>query len=104
MMLYMDGGNLKRSLAKAVRGSGAEVYDRTPVLKIFTEDGRIQGVLGFNIRSGDYFFIQAKAVCLTAGPAGRMGLASSGYLSNTYEFPGNSGDGMLWPTRPGPNW
>jgi len=93
MMLYMDGGNLKRSLAKAVRGSGAEVYDRTPVLKIFTEDGRIQGVLGFNIRSGDYFFIQAKAVCLTAGPAGRMGLASSGYLSNTYEFPGNSGDG-----------
>ena len=93
MMLYMDGGDLKRSLAKAVRGSGAEVFDRTPVLKIFTEDNQVLGVLGFNVRTGDYLFMKAKAVCLTAGPAGRMGLASSGYLSNTYEFPGNSGDG-----------
>ena len=93
MMLYMDGGDLKRSLAKAVHATGAEVYDRTPVLKIFAGDGRVVGVLGFNIRTGEYLFIAAKAVCLTAGPAGRMGLANSGYLSNTYEFPGNSGDG-----------
>jgi succinate dehydrogenase/fumarate reductase flavoprotein subunit len=93
MMLYMDGADLKRSLAKAARATGAEIHDRTPALKILTEGGRVLGVLGFNIRTGDYVFIRAKAVCLTAGPAGRMGLASSGYLSNTYEFPGNSGDG-----------
>ena len=75
------------------RAAAAQVYDRTAGLKIFTRDGAVTGVLGFNIRTGDYWFIQAKAVCLTAGPAGRMGLASSGYLFNTYEFPGNSGEG-----------
>jgi succinate dehydrogenase/fumarate reductase flavoprotein subunit len=89
----MDGGGLKKSLARAVRATGAEIHDRTAALKILTEDGRIRGVLGFNIWTGDYTFIKAKAICLTAGPAGRMGLASSGYLAGTYEFPGNSGDG-----------
>jgi succinate dehydrogenase/fumarate reductase flavoprotein subunit len=93
MMLYMDGGGLKRALARAVRATGTEVYDRTAALKILTEEGRVRGVLGFNIWTGDYYFIKAKAICLTAGPAGRMGLASSGYLAGTYEFPGNSGDG-----------
>lgn len=93
MMLYMDGGDLKKCLAKAARATGAEIHDRTPVLRILTEGQRILGVLGFNIWTGDYIFIKAKAICLVAGPAGRMGLASSGYLSNTYEFPGNSGDG-----------
>jgi succinate dehydrogenase/fumarate reductase flavoprotein subunit len=93
MMLYMDGGDLKMALARAARATGAAVYDRTPVLKILTDGGRVSGVLAFNLRSGDYFAIRARAVCLTAGPAGRMGLASSGYLSGTYEFPGNSGDG-----------
>lgn len=93
MMLYMDGGDLKKRLAKAARAAGAEILDRTPALKILAEGSRVLGVLGFNIWTGDYVFIRAKAVCLVAGPAGRMGLASSGYLSNTYEFPGNSGDG-----------
>ena len=93
MMLYMDGGDLKRSLAKAVRASGTDVIERTIVLKIFTDSGRVTGVLGFNIRTGESVLIKTKAVCLTAGPAGRMGLASSGHLANTYEFPGNSGDG-----------
>ncbi len=93
MMLYMDGGDLKKCLAKATRATGAEIHDRTPALRILADGNRIVGVLGYNIRSGDYVFIRAKAVCLVAGPAGRMGLASSGYLANTYEFPGNSGDG-----------
>jgi succinate dehydrogenase/fumarate reductase flavoprotein subunit len=93
MMLYMDGGDLKKCLARAARATGAEIYDWTPALSIFSEAGEVRGVLGFNIRTGAYLLIRTKAICLVAGPAGRMGLASSGYLANTYEFPGNSGDG-----------
>jgi len=89
----MDGEEMKRALAKKVRSIGADVYDRTPALKIITRDGRVTGVLAFNIRTGHYFYFKTKAVCLTTGAAGRMGLASSGYLCGCYEFPGNAGDG-----------
>lgn len=92
-LLPMDGEEMKRALAKAVRSAGVEVYDRTPALKIVTDNGRVAGVLGFNIRTGDYYLFKTKAVCLTAGCAGRIGLGNSGHLAGTYEFPGNSGDG-----------
>lgn len=89
----MDGEEMKRALAKAVRDTAAAVYDRTPALRILTEDGRVTGVFAFNIRTGHYYYLKTKAVCLTTGCAGRMGLAGSGYLSGCYEFPGNAGDG-----------
>ncbi|MGD8561836.1 MAG: FAD-dependent oxidoreductase [Desulfarculaceae bacterium] len=89
----MDGEEMKRALAKAVRDAGTEVYDRTPALKIVTRDNQVQGVFAFNLRSGEFFYFKTKAVCLTTGCAGRMGLASSGYLAGCYEFPGNAGDG-----------
>ncbi|MCF8033454.1 MAG: FAD-binding protein [Desulfarculaceae bacterium] len=93
LLLPMDGEEMKRALAHAVRETGAEVMDRTPALKIITSDGKVCGVLAVNIRTGHYYYIKTKAVCLTTGAAGRMGLSSSGYLAGTYEFPGCSGDG-----------
>jgi succinate dehydrogenase/fumarate reductase flavoprotein subunit len=93
LLLEMHGEEMKRALARAVRQTGAEVYDRTPALKIITESGKVAGVFAFNIRTGHYYYFKTKAVCLTTGAAGRMGLASSGYLSGCYEFPGNAGDG-----------
>jgi succinate dehydrogenase/fumarate reductase flavoprotein subunit len=89
----MDAEEMKRGLARAVRATGAEVYDRTAAIRIVTAGGKVTGVLAFNIRTGHYFYFRTKAVCLTTGAAGRMGLAGSGYLSGCYEFPGNAGDG-----------
>lgn len=94
MLLPMHGEEMKRALAKAVRNTGAAVYDRSPVIKVLTHEGRISGVLAFNIRTGEYIYCKTKAVCITAGCAGRLGMATSGYLSGLYEFPGNSGDGF----------
>ena len=93
LLLPMDGEEMKRALAKAVRDTGAKVYDRTAALQIVTEKNAVKGVFAFNVRSGEYFYFKAKSVCLTTGCAARMGLASSGYLSGCYEFPGNAGDG-----------
>lgn len=94
LLLPMHGEEMKRALARAVRQTGAAVYDRTPAIKIVTQDGRVSGVLAFNIRTGDYYFFKTRAVCITAGCAGRLGMSPSGYLSGLYEFPGNCGDGF----------
>ncbi|HSR13118.1 MAG TPA: FAD-dependent oxidoreductase, partial [Thermodesulfobacteriota bacterium] len=67
MLLPMHGEEMKRALGKAVRESGAEVYDRTPALRIVTENGKVAGVFAFNIRTGEYFYFKTRAVCLTAG-------------------------------------
>lgn len=93
LLLEMHGEEMKRALARAVRESGASVYDRTPALQIVTESGKVAGVLAFDIREGHYYYFKTKAVCLTTGAAGRMGLSGSGYLAGCYEFPGNAGDG-----------
>ncbi len=93
MLLPMHGEEMKRALGRAGRETGAEVYDRTSAIRIVTEGGRVAGVLAFNIRTGEYFYFKTKAVCLTAGCAGKVGLSTSGYLAGLYEFPGNSGDG-----------
>ncbi len=93
LLLPMDGEEMKRALAKAVRDSDATVYNRTAALQVITEDNVVKGVFAFNIRTGDYYYFKTKSVCLTTGCAARMGLASSGYLVGCYEFPGNAGDG-----------
>ncbi|MDN5348128.1 MAG: hypothetical protein PWP65_1692 [Clostridia bacterium] len=93
LYMPMDGEDIKRALAREVRRLGCQVLDRTPAVKILTQDGSVAGVLAFNIRSGDFYLISAPAVILTAGCAGKFGMPRDGYLSGTYEFPGNTGDG-----------
>ena len=94
MLLPMHGEEMKRALAARVRALGCTVHDRTPAIKLVVRDGRVAGVLGFNIRTGDYWFYKTKAVIITAGAAGRLSQASHGYPSGCYEFPGNTGDGF----------
>lgn len=94
LYLAMDGEDIKRGLAKRVRDLKAEVYDFTPVTKIFTTNGRVSGVFGFNIRTGEGILVNAPAVVITAGAVGKFGLPRDGYLSGVYEFPGNTGEGF----------
>lgn len=93
LLLPMDGEEMKRALAKAVRDTGASIHNRTAALQIISENNAVKGVFAFNIRTGEYYYFKTKSVCLTTGCAARMGLASSGYLVGCYEFPGNAGDG-----------
>jgi succinate dehydrogenase/fumarate reductase flavoprotein subunit len=93
MLLPMHGEEMKRAMGAAVRATGATVYDRTPAIRIVTENGRVAGVLGYNIRTGDFYYVKCKAVCLTTGCAGRISIHSAGYMAGMYEFPGNTGDG-----------
>lgn len=93
LYMAMDGEDIKRGLARAVRKLGCTVLDRTAAVKLLTRDGKIAGVFAFNIRTGKHYLIKAPAVIIAAGCAGKFGMPRDGYLSGIYEFPGNTGDG-----------
>lgn len=88
-----EGKDLKKILARQVKRTGVKVINRVMATRLLVGQGRIQGAVGFDVRSGDFVVIQAKAVILSTGACGRLGLPASGYLYGTYENPTNAGDG-----------
>ncbi|WP_301860623.1 fumarate reductase/succinate dehydrogenase flavoprotein subunit [uncultured Megasphaera sp.] len=92
LYLAMDGEDIKRGLAKRVKQLGTRVLGYTAAVKLFTTDGEVSGVFGFNIRTGQGYFVHTPTVILSAGCVGKFGLPRDGYLSGIYEFPGNTGE------------
>ncbi|MEO0801007.1 MAG: fumarate reductase/succinate dehydrogenase flavoprotein subunit [Cyanobacteria bacterium J06642_2] len=88
-----EGKDLKKILARQVKRHKAKVTNRVMATRVIVQDGRAVGVTGFDVRKGDFVVIQAKAVILSTGACGRLGLPHSGYLYGTYENPTNAGDG-----------
>lgn len=88
-----EGKDLKKILARQVKRHKAKVTNRVMATRVIVQDGRAVGVTGFDVRKGDFVIIQAKAVILSTGACGRLGLPHSGYLYGTYENPTNAGDG-----------
>ncbi|MEM1311508.1 MAG: fumarate reductase/succinate dehydrogenase flavoprotein subunit [Cyanobacteria bacterium P01_H01_bin.153] len=88
-----EGKDLKKILARQVRRHQVRVTNRVMATRVLVQQGRAVGVVGFDVRSGDFVVIQAKAVVLCTGACGRLGLPASGYLYGTYENPTNAGDG-----------
>ena len=88
-----EGKDLKSILTRQVKRHKAKVINRVMATRILVKEGRVIGAVGFDVRNGDFVIIQAKAVVLSTGACGRLGLPASGYLYGTYENPTNAGDG-----------
>jgi len=88
-----EGKDLKKILTRQVKRHKVRVTNRVMATRVMVQDGRATGAVGFDVRSGDFVVIQAKAVVLCTGACGRLGLPASGYLYGTYENPTNAGDG-----------
>jgi succinate dehydrogenase/fumarate reductase flavoprotein subunit len=88
-----EGKDLKKILARQVKRHKVDVTNRVMATRVMVQNGRVTGAVGFDVRSGDFVVIQAKAVVLCTGACGRLGLPASGYLYGTYENPTNAGDG-----------
>lgn len=88
-----EGKDLKKILTRQVKRHKAKVTNRVMATRVIVQDGRATGVVGLDVRNGDFIVIQAKAVILCTGACGRLGLPQSGYLYGTYENPTNAGDG-----------
>jgi len=88
-----EGYDLKKILTRMIRRAGVRVSNRVMATRLLTAGGRVAGVVGLDVRTGDLHVIRAKAVILCCGASGRLGLPASGYLFGTYENPANAGDG-----------
>jgi len=88
-----EGYDIKKLLTRAMRRVGVKTENRIMATRVLTDEGRAVGVLGLNVRTGEFVIGRSKVVILCCGAAGRLGLPASGYLMGTYENPSNAGDG-----------
>ncbi|MHB1125676.1 MAG: adenylyl-sulfate reductase subunit alpha [Bacillota bacterium] len=65
------GERIKPLMAEAVSRSGCTVLNRLVATNYILDKGHVQGAYGFDVRSGDFYVIAARAViCATGGAAG----------------------------------
>ena len=92
-LLEMDSPELKLVLAEKVLEAGVKVINRTIVTKLLVSNEKVNGAMGFNIRTGESVICEAKATILANGGCARFSLPNSGYLYGVFDYPGNAGDG-----------
>lgn len=74
--INFNGKRIKPCLAKEVRGLGCTVLDKVMAIDLLTKDGMVVGGVGFSIRSGEFYTVEAKAT-----------IAATGYCIRLYENP-----------------
>ena len=99
--LPMAGLDLKIILSEEVKKRDIKVINHTITTSLLSNNEKVYGACGFNIRNGKFITCSAKAVILASGGCGRFGIPSSGYLYGTFDFPGNAGDGYSMAYRAG---
>ncbi len=97
----MEEPNLKVMISRLAVEKGAVAVNRVMGLELFMDSGRVAGVVGINVRSGELVVGRAKAVILAAGGTARFTLPNSGYLYGTFDYPGNTGDGYAMAYKAG---
>lgn len=92
-----EGKDVKKALYRVLRQrkmrERIQIENRLMPVRVLTDGNRAVGAAAFNTRTGEFVAVAAKAVILTTGACGRLGLPASGYLYGTYENPTNAGDG-----------
>ena len=69
--LRIPGLKIKPMLARAVRKAKVSLLDRTMLVDVLTNQGRVVGATAVNTRSGEFIVIKAKAVVVATGGCGR---------------------------------
>jgi succinate dehydrogenase/fumarate reductase flavoprotein subunit len=89
-----NGDTVKKAIYRQLRRAQLLISNRFMATRLLMgRNGRAAGAIAVNTRSAEFLVIQAKAVILCMGAAGRLGLPASGYLFGTYENAANAGDG-----------
>ena len=90
--INFDGKKLKPKMAIEVRRRKCRILNRVQVTNLYLHDGELAGFTGFDIRSGDFYRIHAKAVVIATGNTNRMFNAQVGNPFNLWYCPANTGD------------
>jgi len=101
--IKINGESLKPILARAARSAGAKVYNWIVVTNLLREGDRVVGAVGFSLRNGKFYVIQAKTVLIaTGGAAGLYRPNNPGDASHkTWYAPYNTGAGYAMGIRAG---
>ncbi|QTL99063.1 adenylyl-sulfate reductase subunit alpha [Iocasia frigidifontis] len=67
--IKINGESLKPIIANKVIEYGARVINRVLVTNLLLDDGKVVGVMGFGVRTGIFYVVQAKAVIICTGGA-----------------------------------
>ncbi len=92
MAINFNGKLLKPKMAKEVRRLGCEVLDRLQVTKLLLHDGEFAGFSGFDIRTGDFYEVRAKAAVIATGNTNRMFKGQTRTPFNLWYCPACTGD------------
>ncbi|MFW6035397.1 MAG: adenylyl-sulfate reductase subunit alpha [Halothermotrichaceae bacterium] len=65
----INGEKLKPIIADKVLESGARVVNRVVVTNLLVKDGKVEGAVGFGVRNGKFYIVQAEAVIIATGGA-----------------------------------
>ncbi len=80
------GQSITLPLLKFAENLGVTFLDRTPVLRLVSRDGAIEGALTMDEEKERYLFIRTKAIIIAAGGAGQM----FSHTNNTADITGDS--------------
>jgi len=90
--INFNGKHLKPNLAKEVRRLGCTVLDRVMATRFFVSGGKLVGVFGFHIRTGEIYFIECKALVAATGNTNRLYETPTRMPFNTWLCPYNTGE------------
>ncbi|MDF5993738.1 FAD-binding protein [Pseudomonas aeruginosa] len=98
--------DIKKVLYRQLKRARIPIANRLVCTRLLTDaEGAVNGVLGFDCRSGDFHVIRAKAVIACCGAAGRPGPAvlglPDGVPTRTRPTPATA---TPWPIMPAPSW
>ena len=81
MVGWFHGSQMMKAMAKKVRASGVQVVGHTMITDLLTKNGepgnRVEGAIGFDVRTGAFRVFKARATILAAGGCGLKSRFSS---------------------------
>ena len=99
--INFNGKKLKPRLGKAVRKLGCTVLDKVMMVDLLTHQGTVTGGVGFHIRSGVFYIIQAGATVIATGNTNRLYENPRINPFNTWLCPSDTGDGQIMALKAG---
>jgi len=70
--LNIEGQLIKAKMDTKLKELGVDVLNFHDTQDLLTHEGSVVGAIGFNVRTGEFFVIEAKAIVLTTGSLSRL--------------------------------
>lgn len=100
--LNYEGRDIKKTLTEQCLKRGVEIFNRVAGTGLLTNNGKVVGATGVNMRTGEFHVFEAKAVIMATGmDQMRLFKAQSGDWFNSQSPPYITGDGEAMALRAG---